>query len=117
MRFTNLSNNATAFKWNFGDGTTSRENEPSHTYTAAGTFTVTLTATSPDGGSLALERSITVQPRSPISPPAGLVSWWPGDGNANDIVGDNHGTLENGATFATGKVNQAFSFDGTGLFT
>ena len=47
-----------------------------------------------------------------VQPPAGLVSWWPGEGNANDIVGSNHGTLQNGATFAAGMVGQAFSFDG-----
>ncbi len=47
-----------------------------------------------------------------ISPPPGLVSWWPGDGNALDIVGPNDGTLFNGATFAPGKVGPAFSFDG-----
>jgi hypothetical protein len=45
-------------------------------------------------------------------PPSGLVSWWPGDGNASDIQDANDGTSENGATFATGKVGQAFSFDG-----
>jgi len=28
-----------------------------------------------------------------ISPPSGLVGWWPGDGNANDIIGGNNGTL------------------------
>lgn len=44
--------------------------------------------------------------------PAGLVSWWPGDGNANDIVSTNDGTLVNGATFAPGQVDSAFSFDG-----
>jgi hypothetical protein len=47
-----------------------------------------------------------------VSPPAGLVSWWLGQGNANDIAGANNGTLLNGATFAPGKVGQAFSFDG-----
>jgi hypothetical protein len=41
--------------------------------------------------------------------PSGLVSWWPAEGNANDIYGSNHGTL-NGASFASGKVGQAFSF-------
>ena len=30
--------------------------------------------------------------------PAGLVGWWPGDGNANDIASTNNGTLEGGAT-------------------
>ena len=44
---------------------------------------------------------------------SGLVSWWPGDGNADDIVDGNPGTL-NGVTLATGLVGEAFSFDGTG---
>ncbi len=49
-------------------------------------------------------------------PPTNLVSWWPGNGNANDIRGTNNGTLVNGTTFATGKVGQAFSFDGVDDF-
>lgn len=44
--------------------------------------------------------------------PAGLVSWWPGEGNANDIAGTNNGTLQGGATFVPGIVGQAFSLDG-----
>ncbi len=46
-----------------------------------------------------------------VQPPSGLVSWWPGDGNADDILGVNDGTLY-GATFDLGMVDQAFSFDG-----
>jgi hypothetical protein len=45
-------------------------------------------------------------------PPSGMVAWWPGDGNADDMVGSNDGTLFNGATFAAGFVWQAFSLDG-----
>ena len=59
---------------------------------------------------------VEIPPRAPIQPPSGLVSWWPGDGNANDIVDSNHGTLEGGATFAPGMVGQAFSFDGVDDF-
>ena len=47
-----------------------------------------------------------------FQPLPGLVSWWPGDGHADDVAGGNHGTLLNGATFAPGVVGQAFSFDG-----
>ena len=53
---------------------------------------------------------------APIQPPHGLVAWWPGDGNADDVIGGNHGTLLNGATFAPGIVGQAFSFDGSGAY-
>jgi uncharacterized protein (TIGR03437 family) len=47
-----------------------------------------------------------------VQPPAGLLAWWPGDGNANDIQGTNNGTAQTGATFTDGKVGQAFNFDG-----
>lgn len=49
-------------------------------------------------------------------PPVGLISWWDAEGDAKDIVGSNNGSLENGATFAAGKVGQAFSFDGVNDF-
>ena len=49
-----------------------------------------------------------------VAPPSGLVSWWPGDGNANDIAGSNNGTLQGGATFAPGLVGKAFSFTAVG---
>ena len=51
-----------------------------------------------------------------VPPPSGLVGWWPGDGNANDIIGGNNGTLVNGATFGQGEVGQAFSFNGVSSF-
>src|SRR5258706_1025271 len=41
-------------------------------------------------------------------------SWWPGDGNATDLVAGNNGTLVGGVTFAQGEVGQAFSFNGSG---
>lgn len=49
-----------------------------------------------------------------LAPPTGLVSWWPGDGNADDVNGVNPGILQGGATAdQPGLVNAAFSFDGT----
>ncbi len=47
-----------------------------------------------------------------VQPPSDLISWWPGDGNGNDIAGTNNGTLINGTTFVAGMVGQAFSLDG-----
>jgi hypothetical protein len=48
--------------------------------------------------------------------PVGAVGWWKGDGNANDSVGTNNGTLQGGATFAAGLFGQAFSFNGNGQY-
>lgn len=47
-----------------------------------------------------------------VMPPDGMVGWWPGDGNANDIVGGDNGILQGGAAFGTGIVGQAFQLDG-----
>jgi PKD repeat protein len=47
----------------------------------------------------------------PIDIENGMVSWWPADGNTDDIMDGNHGTLLNGATYDSGMVGQAFSFD------
>ena len=47
--FTNESEDADSYAWDFGDGATSTDASPSHTYTAEGNFTVTLTATGPGG--------------------------------------------------------------------
>jgi hypothetical protein len=49
-------------------------------------------------------------------PPPGLVSWWPGNGNANDIADSNNGMVQGDATFVPGQVSQAFRFDGVDDF-
>ncbi len=41
-----------------------------------------------------------------------MVSWWAGDGTANDLVGTNNGTLMGGGVYAPGEVGQAFSLNG-----
>ena len=47
--FTNTSTDGATYSWSFGDGTTSTEEDPSHTYGADGTYTVTLTVTNSCG--------------------------------------------------------------------
>ena len=50
VTFTDSSTGVIAsYSWNFGDGGTSNIQNPSHTYTAVGTFTVNLTVTGPGG--------------------------------------------------------------------
>ncbi|RMF27068.1 MAG: PKD domain-containing protein, partial [Bacteroidetes bacterium] len=60
LRFDNLSQNASSYAWDFGDGNTSTEANPEHQYALAGTYTVTLEAFN-DCGSRILERSVQVQ--------------------------------------------------------
>lgn len=47
-----------------------------------------------------------------LNPPPELRSWWPGDGDSLDLVGNNPATWRNGAAYGTGMVSLAFSFSG-----
>ena len=44
VQFTSNSQNATSYSWDFGDGANSTDQNPSHTYTTNGFYTVKLTA-------------------------------------------------------------------------
>lgn len=61
IQFTNTSENATAFKWSFGDGTTSKEVSPKKSYSSSGTFLVSLVSTG-EGGTTISSMNITVVP-------------------------------------------------------
>ena len=51
VAFTNTTQNGSSYSWNFGDGTSSTEVDPSHSYANDGTYTVVLTATNTCGTS------------------------------------------------------------------
>ena len=55
------------YSWNFGDGGTTSGASPSHTYAAAGTYSVSVTATDKDGGVSTPATSLIT-----ISPAAGI---------------------------------------------
>lgn len=53
VQFTDQSSNgATSWSWNFGDGQTATNQHPSHTYTTAGSYTVSLTASNTNGNDI-----------------------------------------------------------------
>jgi len=69
VQFTNLSTgDITGYTWDFGDGNTSPDLNPAHTYSAAGTYTVMLTVTGVDG-STSLAQSVIVVTEPPPPPP------------------------------------------------
>ncbi len=49
VTFNNSSTDAVSYAWDFGDGGTSTETSPVHTYAASGIYTVSLTATNANG--------------------------------------------------------------------
>src|SRR5205814_8170193 len=58
------------------------------------------------------ERAATVRITTCSDAPAGLISWWRGDLDANDNNRRHHATLEGATTFGQGLRKTAFVFDG-----
>jgi PKD repeat protein len=87
VQFTDTSTGApTTWKWNFGDGTTSTEQNPQHTFATAGQFVVRMTASNTVGTGSEASQTITVT--SP-SFPRDLS----GDGRADLLAADSKGAL------------------------
>ncbi|RMG71364.1 MAG: PKD domain-containing protein, partial [Chloroflexi bacterium] len=65
VQFTNQSSGQIdTYTWNFGDGTTSNEQSPAHTFTNPGTYNVSLEVTGP-GGTSSVSRRIVVNSANP----------------------------------------------------
>jgi hypothetical protein len=71
----------------------------------------TLVASSP-GVSGTTSSAFSIVNATCVTPPSGLVAWWPGDTTADDIKGDNGGFAFEGVTFTAGKVGPAFTLNG-----
>ena len=59
ITFTNTSQYATSYEWDFGDGNSSTEENPTHSYSSTGVFSITLTANG-EGGSGTAAKSVTI---------------------------------------------------------
>ncbi|MDD4247942.1 MAG: PKD domain-containing protein [Methanosarcina sp.] len=82
VTFTDTSTGTpTAWSWNFGDGANSAIQNPKHTYSTAGTYTVTLTATNAAGSNTATKSGYITAGTTAQKP---VVNFWgtPRSGNA-----------------------------------
>ncbi|HSJ00519.1 MAG TPA: PKD domain-containing protein, partial [Patescibacteria group bacterium] len=74
----------TAYQWGFGDGTGSTAENPTHTYTAGGTYTVSLRVTDDDGAVATTSQDVTVSTSEPPPPdPEGTMSVADLDGSSS----------------------------------
>jgi PGF-CTERM protein len=101
VQFTDLSVNADAWAWDFGDGLNATAQNPLHTYTVPGVYTVSLTVTNPFGNATETKTDyITVNETGPTPVPTATLAPEGGGGNAQfDFV--TTGTL---LTSSEGKV-------------
>ncbi len=86
-------------------------------WTDAGNYALVVSNTAGSVTSSVATLTVVNLPGNCLPPPSGLVGWWPGEGNANDIAGTNNGTLQGGASAgAAGVVGAAFSVNGTSSY-
>jgi len=91
--FANTTKFANSYKWDFGDGSAiSTLENPEHTYTVVGTYTVKLTATNEKGDSVLIKTDF-VKVNSKPTLPAGEMLYG--------------GNMENGNFWSTNKCNPA----------
>jgi hypothetical protein len=99
VSFTNLSNSATSYSWDFGNGNTSTAANPSNTYMNAGSYSVKLTAINATGtDTLTRTNYIVVSTPPPV---------------ANFTAGATNGVVPLAVTFtnlSTGATNYSWDF-------
>jgi PKD repeat protein len=92
VTFTNTSEDADSYSWDFDDENTSTEENPVHTYDAYGDYDVRLTATGP-GGSQTKKQTISVVKEWPAISIDGDFSDWNAVESFYSGYGDASGTL------------------------
>ncbi len=86
VQFTNTSSNATDYLWDFGDGETSTEENPSHTYSAPATYSVTLTASDNFCSDAIITQEVAVNPSAVAGLTESSFIVYPNPGNGLFIV-------------------------------
>jgi PKD repeat protein len=124
VNFTDTSSGSiTSRSWNFGDGSTSTATNPSHTYSVAGTYTVSLTVTGSGGSNTKTNSNFinvassggTTQP--PATSTDGLVAAYGFEETSGTTVTDasgkgNNGTIKEAVRISNGRFGNALKFDG-----
>ncbi|MBL7983512.1 MAG: PKD domain-containing protein, partial [Flavobacteriales bacterium] len=117
LPFANTNPPAAQWLWTFGDGSSpSTDQFPSHVYTAAGTYTVQLTATSGAGCVDSAQATVVI-----AAIPDAVVDWTPidtcGDGNLQvlntaEVPGSTHAWTVNGTIVSTDAQPGGFALIG-----
>ena len=135
VSFTDQSSNATGWSWNFGDGNTSTAQNPTHTYSTPGTYSVTLQASDANCSDTTIQSGLITVSASPgaafdVGPTSGTTpltvsfsdqssgtptnwTWNFGDGNTSTAQNPSHTYTTAGTYDVSLTVSNACGNDAT----
>ena len=119
IQFTNNSQNATAYLWSFGDGTTSNQVSPKKSYQSSSVFLVSLVSTG-SGGSTISNMEIKVTPASgfTVADEDNLIAKIPVQFTNTSLGATSYNWSFGAGNDATStEENPAFTFPSEGTFT
>ncbi len=104
--FNNLSTGASTYQWTFGDGGTSTQFSPTHSYATAGTYTITLIALTDCHCADTFSRTITIDSMAgpAITCPSTLCPYQPATYIAASSPGCVYHWLVTGGTIVSGQL-------------
>lgn len=128
VNFTNASTGGNTYSWNFGDGGTSNLQNPAHTYTASGTYAVSLIVTNNPSG---CADTMVINNFIVISPPVANFIHIPDSGCVPLTVNFNAGSSSspidpiatyswsfgNGNNLVTATPNTSHTYTATGVYS
>ncbi len=100
VTFTDNSPVASGWQWDFGDGNTSNQQNPTHVYAAPGTYNVQLTVTNGNDCPGTITQAVTIHP---LPVPAFVV---------NPACPNSNVTINNTSNIATGTMNYQWTMTG-----
>ncbi|MDW5551992.1 PKD domain-containing protein [Methanosarcina sp.] len=113
VQFTDLSKDATKWVWDFGDGSGSTKQNPAHTYSATGIYTVSLTVSNPNGTDSKLA-TVNVVPKSFPAPSYAFITNL--NSNTVSVINTGDNTLTATVPVGTEPFGAAVSPDGTKVY-
>ena len=119
IQFTNNSQNATAYLWSFGDGTTSNQVSPKKSYQSSSVFLVSLVSTG-SGGSTISNMEIKVTPASgfTVADEDNLIATMPVQFTNTSVGATSYNWSFGAGNNATStEENPTFAFPSAGTFT
>ncbi|WP_048107514.1 PKD domain-containing protein [Methanosarcina barkeri] len=113
VQFTDLSKDATKWVWDFGDGSGSTKQNPAHTYSATGIYTVSLTVSNPNGTDSKLA-TVNVVPNGYPAPSYAFITNL--NSNTVSVINTGNNTLTATVPVGTEPFGAAVSPDGTKVY-